>query len=76
MHDMVRLERLGKPAVVLVHDRFQVAARTQARIMGLPSAYIIIIPEGIPGEQPQELRAKIDRLWPQVLQGLTASALP
>ncbi|MBI2919116.1 MAG: hypothetical protein HYY01_14170 [Chloroflexi bacterium] len=76
MHDMVRLERMGKPAVVLVHDRFQVAARTQARIMGLPSAHIVVVPEGIPGESPEQLRAKIDRLWPQILQGLTTSSIP
>lgn len=76
MHDMVRLERMGRAAVVLVHDRFQVAAKTQARIMGLPSAHIIIIPEGIPGERPEQLRAKIDRLWTQILHGLTDPALP
>jgi len=76
MHDTVRLERRGKPAVVLIHDRFQVAARTQARIMGLPSAHIIAIPEGLPGEPPEQLRARIDRVWPQILQGLTTTPLP
>lgn len=70
MHDMVRLERKGVPTVALVHDRFEVAARTQARILGLPSAKIVILPEGTPGETPEDLQAKIDNMWNDIIENL------
>ena len=70
MHDTVRLERKGVPAICLVHDRFEVAAKAQARVMGLPSAKIIVIPEGTPDELPQQLREKIDKLWGEITGGL------
>ena len=74
MHDTVRLERRGIPAVCLVHDRFEVAAKKQAKIMGLRSAKIIVIPEGTPDEKPEKQRAKIDKLWPKIAGGLTKEA--
>ena len=70
MHDTVRLERKGIPTVALVHDRFEVAARTQARILGLPSARIVILPEGKPGETTQDLLGKIDNMWNDIVENL------
>lgn len=70
MHDTVRVERKGIPAICLVHDRFEVAARAQAKVMGLPSLKIIVIPEGTPDEPRDELRKKIDKLWGQIIGGL------
>ena len=67
----MRLEREGIPAICLVHDRFEVAARVQAKAMGLPSLKIIVIPEGTPGEPPEQLREKIDKLWPEIVGGLS-----
>lgn len=67
----MRLERKGIPAICLVHDRFEVAARVQAKAMGLPSLKIIVIPEGTPDEPPEQLREKIDKLWPDIVGGLT-----
>jgi hypothetical protein len=71
MHDTIRLERRGKPAICLVHDRFEVAARMQAKIMGLPSVKIVVIPEGTPGESPEQMHSKIDKLWLEIIGGLT-----
>ncbi len=76
MHDTVRLERKGIPAICLVHDRFEVAAKAQAKVMGLPSAKIIVIPEGTPDEPPQQLREKIDRLWGEITGGLAKVPSP
>ena len=70
MHDTVRLERKGLPAICLVHDRFEVAAKAQARVMGLPSARVIVIPEGTPDESRQQMRNKIDKLWGEISGGL------
>jgi hypothetical protein len=74
MHDTIRLERRDIPAVCLVHDRFEVAAKMQAKIMGLRSARIVVIPEGAPGEKPEKQRAKIDKLWLEIAGGLTKDA--
>ncbi|OGA35309.1 MAG: hypothetical protein A3G80_07635 [Betaproteobacteria bacterium RIFCSPLOWO2_12_FULL_62_13b] len=70
MHDTVRLERKGIPTVVLVHDRFEVAAKSQARILGLPSAKIVILREGLPGETAEELLTKIDGVWNDIVANL------
>ncbi len=70
MHDAVKMERKGVPAIVLIHDRFANAARAQAKIMGLSSIKIIVIPEGIPEEKPEQIRARIDNLWDRIASGL------
>ena len=73
MFDTINLERKDIPAVVLVHDRFEKAARAQAKISGLSSLKIVAIPEGIPGESPAELPVKIDRLWDEIIGALVIS---
>ena len=73
MHDTVRMERKGVPAVVLVHDRFEVAARAQSKIMGLPSTRIIVLPEGAPGEQMEQAQAKIDKVWGEIVEALVSA---
>ncbi len=76
MHDTVRLERKGIPAICLVHDRFEVAAKAQAKEMVLQKEKIIIIPEGTPDEPPQQIREKIDRLWGEITGGLAKVPCP
>ncbi|MFC1970424.1 hypothetical protein ACFLV0_00570 [Chloroflexota bacterium] len=74
MHDTVNLEKRGIPAVALVHDRFEAVARNQAKILGLPSAGIISIPEPAPGEAPEALAPRIDRLWDDILGALVSAS--
>ena len=45
MRDAVRLTRLGKPAVVFVQDKFERAARAQAKGLGMPELRIYAYPQ-------------------------------
>lgn len=73
MHDTVKLEKRGIPAVALIHDRFEVVARSQAKILGLASAKVISVPEPHSGEPAAELPARIDRLWNEIVGALVKS---
>ena len=72
MHDTIRLERKGIPSVVLVHDRFERAAKSQAKIMGLPSTKIIVIPEDQPGEDTGKIWARMEDVWDQIVRHLAS----
>ena len=45
MRDGVRLAQLGKPAVVFVQDKFERAARAQAKGLGMPDLRIYAYPQ-------------------------------
>ena len=70
MHDTVKLEEKGIPSVALVHDRFEKAAYSQAKILGLDSARVVSIPEPHLGEATSELPVRIDRLWEDIMGAL------
>ncbi len=70
MLDTIRLERSGIPAVVVVHDRFEKAALATGKMLNMPSAKMIVIPEGMPGESTQALREKVDVVWDRLLAGI------
>jgi hypothetical protein len=70
MHDTIRLEKRGIPAVALVHDRFEEAARSQAKILGLPLAKIVAIPEPRHGDPSEDVSARIELLWNEILGAL------
>ena len=73
MHDTLRLEERGIPAVALVHDRFEMAARNQSRLLGLASAKMVSIPEPHPGDPESGLTALIDRAWNEIVGALVKS---
>ncbi|MBI4307626.1 MAG: hypothetical protein HY684_02345 [Chloroflexi bacterium] len=39
------MEKKGIPAVLIAHDRFEAAARAQARALGLPDLPVIVVPQ-------------------------------
>lgn len=74
MLDLVELERKGVPSVGLIHERFKVAALTQLELAGMPSAKVVTIPEGEPGETFEAQYAKInDNIWDKIVAALVAS---
>lgn len=70
---MLKLEERGIPAVALIHDRFETAARNLAKSFGLASAKIVSIPEPYPGEPDTELAIRIDRAWDEIVGALVKS---
>ncbi|MFC1861415.1 hypothetical protein ACFLYL_04000 [Chloroflexota bacterium] len=70
MHDTVKLEERGIPAVALVHDRFEAAAHSQAKILGLATTRVVSIPEPHLGEPATELSIRIDHAWSDIIGAL------
>lgn len=70
MLDTLKLEEKGIPAVALIHDRFAVAARNLAKLRGLASAKVVVIPEPYPGTPDAELAPRIDPLWDEIVGAL------
>ncbi len=74
MHDTVRIEERGVPAVALVHDRFEAAAKNQIKMLGLASAKVVTITEPQTGEPETELAGHIDRVWDEIVGSLIKSS--
>lgn len=58
MHDAARLERQGIPSVVVAWDTFEVPARIQAKVMGLPDLPIVVVPHNAPGDFTREAESR------------------
>jgi hypothetical protein len=70
--DGINIERKGVPAVIIVHERFSEAAKTNAMLMKMPKAKVVVVVEGTGTQTAEEQRKKIDGVWPQILKGLIA----
>ena len=57
MWDAIRLEKVGIPTFLVVHDIFAEAARKQANAGGLAGLRLLIYPQPPPGETEDHARA-------------------
>jgi hypothetical protein len=71
--DGINMERKGVPAVIIVHDRFEVAAKTNAILARLPGAKMVVIPEGTGTPSVEEQRSRVDKVWESIVKGLTTA---
>ena len=71
MHDIVDLEGLGIPAVMIASDQFTVAADVQSRALGADPARVFV-PHPIQDRTDDELRALADLVFEEVLATLVA----
>ena len=71
MHDIVGLEGLGIPSVMVASDQFVVAADVQARALGADPARVFV-PHPIQDRTDDELRALADLVVDRVLATLVA----
>ena len=67
MHDGITFEQLGKRAVVLCTEPFEVTAKNIARVLGLPSYPFLIVPHPIGSCTPPELAARAEIAYAQAL---------
>ena len=72
MHDTIRLENLGVPAVALATHEFMTAARAQAAALGRPDFDAIYVPHPIQDQTKSEIEAKADAVVSEVISRLTA----
>jgi hypothetical protein len=67
LHDGISFEQLGKRAVVLCTEPFEVTARNIARIMGLPTYPFLMVRHPIGSCTTPELRERAEAAYRQAL---------
>jgi hypothetical protein len=70
--DLVHLERRGIPAVGIATAPFADEAVQQARLLGMPDARMLYVPHPVQLLSRNELAARADAVFPDVLAALTA----
>ncbi len=67
MHDGISFEQLGKRAIVLCTDPFEVTARNIARMMGLPDYPFVMVEHPIGSRTPAEIKVLAEATYQQAL---------
>ena len=67
MHDGISFEQLGKRALVLCTEPFEVTAKNIARIMGLPDYPFLMVQHPIGSCTLPELKARAEIAYKQAL---------
>ena len=74
MHDTVRLEGLGIPAVAVATDVFQTAARAQAGALGRPDFDAVYVAHSIQDQSGEEIGARADAVVLVIARRLTGES--
>jgi hypothetical protein len=72
LHDSVRLEAEGIPAVPLATSEFRTAARVQASRLGRPDLEAVFVSHPIQDRTPAEIEERADAVIEEVVARLTA----
>ena len=67
MHDGISFEQLGKRAIVLCTDPFEVTARNIARMMGLPDYPFVMVEHPIGSRTLPEIKVRAESAYEQSL---------
>jgi hypothetical protein len=67
LHDGISFEQLGKRALVLCTEPFEVTARNIAKIMGLPNYPFLMVQHPIGSCTLPELKARAETAYHQAL---------
>lgn len=73
MWDALRLEKEGIPALVVVHDVFEEAARRQASAGGVPELRLLVYPQPPPGESEDLAQASACKVAAAMREFLTVA---
>lgn len=71
MHDGISFEQLGKRALVLCTEPFEVTAKNIARMLGLPDYPFLMVEHPIGSCTTPELKARAEVAYQQALPILT-----
>ena len=71
MHDIGDFESRGIPAVFIASSEFEEAGQAQATALGFAAAGVFV-PHPIQDRTDDEMRAKADAAWEQILRAVTA----
>ena len=67
MHDGITFEQLGKRALVLCTEPFEVTAKNIARVLGLPDYPFLLVQHPIGSCKPAELKARAEVAYRQAV---------
>jgi hypothetical protein len=73
VHDTVRLENMGIPAVAVATDEFVTPARAQASALGRPDFEAVYVPHPIQDQTAEQIAALADAAAAEVVRRLTGS---
>ena len=71
MHDNFWFETQGIPAVAIASSEFAQAAETQRAALGMNGAHYVLVPHPIQDATDDEMRAKADGVFEQIVNALT-----
>jgi hypothetical protein len=71
LHDGISFEQLGKRAVVLCTEPFEVTARNIARMMGLPDYPFVMVEHPIGSRTLDEIKVLAEAAYDQALSILS-----
>jgi hypothetical protein len=71
LHDTVRLENMGIPAVAVATTEFRTPARVQAGALGRPGFDAIYVPHPIQDQTPDQIAARADAVADEIVRRLT-----
>jgi hypothetical protein len=73
LHDTIRLENLGIPAVPVATTEFRTAAREQAAALSRPDFEAVFVPHPIQDQTKQEIEGRADAAIEEIVRRLTVS---
>jgi len=73
LHDTVRLENLGIPAVPVATTEFMTPARIQAGALGRSGFDAVYVEHPIQDQTPQQIAARADAVLPEIVRRLTGA---
>jgi hypothetical protein len=71
LHDTIRLENLGIPAVPVATTEFRIAAREQAAALNRPDFEAVFVPHPIQDQTQREIEARADDAIEEIVGRLT-----
>jgi hypothetical protein len=73
LHDTVRLENMGIPAVAVATTEFMTPARVQASALGRAGFEAVFVPHPIQDQSPEQIAARADATVEEIVRRLTGA---
>jgi hypothetical protein len=73
LHDTIKLENLGVPAVPVATTEFMTPARIQAGALGRAGFDAVYVEHPIQDQTPQQIAARADAVAAEIVRRLTAT---
>lgn len=73
VHDMIEIERQGKPAVPIVSSQFQSGAKSSARVFGMPGLRYLVAPKIYKNLTPEQGVNQTREVFGELVRALTTN---